>query len=118
MAKTMRRRSPKKKSGKKKSCGGSAMNSAELKEPMDAVMDDMEESVGSNLQGGKKGKTSKKGGKKKGKKGKKSKKMNEFFKLLIDAKKNDKPSFTYKGKTYKKKVGTSKNPKLIIYKKA
>mgnify|MGYP001307665091 CR=1 FL=1 len=59
-----------------------------------------------------------KGGKR-GKKGKKSKKkMNEFFRLLIDAKKNNKESFSYKGKTYKKKVGTKKNPKLVVYKKA
>ena len=68
--------------------------------------------------GGKKGKTSKKS-KKKAKKGtRKGKKMNEFFKLLIDAKKKNAESFVYKGKTYKKKVGTKKNPKLVVYKKA
>ena len=59
------------------------------------------------------------GRKRRGKKGKKSKKkMNEFFRLLIDAKKKNKESFSYKGKTYKKKVGTKKNPKLVVYKKA
>ena len=68
--------------------------------------------------GGKKGKTSKKS-KTKAKKGtRKGKKMNEFFKLLIDAKKKNAESFVYKGKTYKKKVGTKKNPKLVVYKKA
>ena len=73
------------------------------------------------ITGGKKRKTIKKGGKKrKGKKrkGTKGKKMNEFFKLLIDAKKKNAESFVYKGKTYKKKVGTKKNPKLVVYKKA
>ena len=44
--------------------------------------------------------------------------MNEFFKLLIDAKKKNAESFVYKGKTYKRKVGTKKNPKLVVYKKA
>ena len=44
--------------------------------------------------------------------------MNEFFKLLIAAKKKNAESFVYKGKTYKKKVGTKKNPKLVVYKKA
>ena len=69
------------------------------------------------IQGGKRGKTSRKG-KKRMKKSRKGKKMNEFFKLLIKAKKSGAPSFVYKGNTYKKKVGTKKNPKLIIYKKA
>ena len=68
-------------------------------------------------EGGKRGKTSRKG-KKRMKKSRKGKKMNEFFKLLIKAKKSGAPSFVYKGKTYKKKVGTKKNPKLVIYKKA
>ena len=69
--------------------------------------------------GGKKGKTSRKGKKKAAKKGtRKGKKMNEFFKLLIDAKKKNAESFVYKGKTYKRKVGTKKNPKLVVYKKA
>ena len=69
--------------------------------------------------GGKKRKTMKKGGKKRKKrKGTKGKKMNEFFKLLIAAKKKNADSFVYKGKTYKKKVGTKKNPKLVVYKKA
>ena len=110
----MRRRGPRKARGKK-SRGGGDMNAAELKEPIGA---DMSDRLEEELMGGKKGKTSRRGKKRKGKKGKKSKKMNEFFKLLIDAKKKDKPSFTYKGKTYKKKVGTKKNPKLIVYKKA
>ncbi len=70
-----------------------------------------------DLEGGKRGKTSRKG-KKRMKKSRKGKKMNEFFKLLIKAKKSGAPSFVYKGKTYKKKVGTKKNPKLVIYKKA
>ena len=69
-----------------------------------------------DMVGGKKRKKMKKGGKKR--KVTKGKKMNEFFKLLIDAKKKNAESFVYKGKTYKKKVGTKKNPKLVVYKKA
>ena len=56
------------------------------------------------------------GGKKR--KSRKGKKMNEFFRLLIDAKKKNAESFVYKGKKYKRKVGTKKNPKLVVYKKA
>ena len=79
---------------------------------------DIEMSEEGEQTGGKKGKTSKKS-KKKAKKGtRKGKKMNEFFKLLIDAKKKNAESFVYKGKTYKRKVGTKKNPKLVVYKKA
>lgn len=53
---------------------------------------------------------------KKKKKGKKSKKkLNKFFQLMLDAKKNNLPSFKYKGKTYKGK----KHKRLgMIYKKA
>tara|TARA_B100001063_G_C16737212_1_gene542700 strand:+ start:1035 stop:1394 length:360 start_codon:yes stop_codon:yes gene_type:complete len=68
--------------------------------------------------GGKRGKTSRKGKKRMKKTRKGKKKMNEFFKLLIKAKKSGAPSFVYKGKTYKRKVGTKKNPKLVVYKKA
>ena len=32
------------------------------------------------------------------------KKVNEFFKLMMAAKKKDAPSFLYNGKTYKKKT--------------
>jgi hypothetical protein len=72
-----------------------------------------------DIAGGKKRKTMKKGGKKRKKrKGTKGKKMNEFFKLLIDAKKKNADSFVYKGKTYKKKIGTKNNSKLVVYKKA
>tara|TARA_B100000524_G_scaffold261759_1_gene142600 strand:+ start:182 stop:508 length:327 start_codon:yes stop_codon:yes gene_type:complete len=79
---------------------------------------DEEELEDKPMNGGKKGKTSKKS-KTKAKKGtRKGKKMNEFFKLLIAAKKKNAESFVYKGKTYKKKVGTKKNPKLVVYKKA
>ena len=88
------------------------------------VVNEMPEEMPEEMQeketqmGGKKGKTSKKS-KKKAKKGtRKGKKMNEFFKLLIDAKKKNAESFVYKGKTYKRKVGTKKNPKLVVYKKA
>ena len=80
---------------------------------------EIKEDTSEDMEGGKKRKTMKKGGKKRKKrKGTKGKKMNEFFKLLIDAKKKNADSFVYKGKTYKKKVGTKKNPKLVVYKKA
>lgn len=80
--------------------------------PEPAALDELERNEEVVAQeGGKRGK--------KGKKGKKSKKkMNEFFRLLIDAKKHNKESFSYKGKTYKRKVGTKNNPKLVVYKKA
>jgi hypothetical protein len=46
---------------------------------------------------------------------KKKRKVNEFFKMMIVAKKAGKPSFVYKGNTYK---GT-KHPRLgMVYKKA
>ena len=78
--------------------------------PEPAALDELERNEEVLQDGGKK---------RRGKKGKKSKKkMNEFFRLLIDAKKKNKESFSYKGKTYKKKVGTKKNPKLVVYKKA
>jgi|UniRef100_A0A6C0ENW8 hypothetical protein len=45
---------------------------------------------------------------------KKKRKINEYFKMMLDAKKAGKPSFVYKGHTYK---GT-KHPRLgMIYKK-
>ena len=117
MAKTQsagkrRSRRTKTRSKRKNSCwkpkehggGGSGM----LPEP--AALDELERNEEVLQDGGKK---------RRGKKGKKSKKkMNEFFRLLIDAKKNNKESFSYKGKTYKKKVGTKKNPKLVVYKRA
>jgi|TARA_Y100000992_G_C21115979_1_gene419537 hypothetical protein len=49
---------------------------------------------------------------------KKGKKMNEFMKTLLDAKKKKLESFKYKGKMYKRHVGTKKNPKFVYYKKA
>ena len=55
--------------------------------------------------------------KKSGKKGKKGKKLNEFFTLMIASKKSNAPSFKYKGKTYKRKVGTKKNKSMVVYKK-
>ena len=54
-------------------------------------------------------KTRKSGGKRK---------MNAFMKALLSAKKGGAPSFQYGGKTYKRYVGTKKNPKFIFYKKA
>jgi len=45
----------------------------------------------------------------------KSRGKNEFFTLMLKAKKNSSPSFTYKGKTYKR--STSKTG-LVVYKKA
>jgi hypothetical protein len=45
----------------------------------------------------------------------KSRGKNEFFSLMLKAKKTNAPSFTYKGKTYKRT--TTKNG-LIFYKKA
>ena len=95
-----------------------------MMEPMehDGANMDGENSPGTDemkmdMEGGKKRKTLKKGGKKK-RKSRKGKKMNEFFRLLIDAKKKNAESFVYKGKKYKRKVGTKKNPKLVVYKKA
>mgnify|MGYP005742534985 CR=1 FL=1 len=106
MPRKTRRRSPKK---------GGGEDSPTREDVVEG--DEGEEVVGEQM-GGKKGKTSKKS-KTKAKKGtRKRKKMNEFFKLLIDAKKKNAESFVYKGKTYKRKVGTKKNPKLVVYKKA
>ena len=99
--------------------GGMKMNMMSEEDPSQQL--EINENNSEDMEGGKKRKTMKKGGKKrKGKKrkGTKGKKMNEFFKLLIDAKKKNAESFVYKGKTYKKKVGTKKNPKLVVYKKA
>ncbi len=82
-----------------------------------------ESMVGAPLEGGKKRKVGKKHGKKPGKKRqatkkrKGKKKMNEFFKLLIDAKKKELPSFKYKGSTYKRKVGTKTNKTMVLYTK-
>ena len=99
-----RTRTRSKRKGSRKCEGGGE----KLPEP--AALDDLERNEEVLQDGGRK---------RRGKKGKKSKKkMNEFFRLLIDAKKKNKESFSYKGKTYKKKVGTKKNPKLVVYKKA
>lgn len=49
------------------------------------------------------------------KSGKKKRPLNEFFKAMMAAKKNNVPSFTYKGKNYKRKEG--KNG-MVFYKKA
>ena len=49
------------------------------------------------------------------KSGKKKRPLNDFFKAMMAAKKNNVPSFTYKGKTYKRKEG--KNG-MVFYKKA
>ena len=78
-----------------------------------------ESMVGAPLEGGMKRKVGKKHGKKRQatKKRKGKKKMNEFFKLLIDAKKKVLPSFKYKGSTYKRKVGTKTNKTMVLYKK-
>ena len=78
-----------------------------------------ESMVGAPLEGGKKRKVGKKPGKKRQatRKRKGKKKMNEFFKLLIDAKKKVLPSFKYKGSTYKRKVGTKTNKTMVLYKK-
>ena len=55
------------------------------------------------------------GGAKSRKKKKSKKKLNEYFKLMLDAKKKNLPFFKYKGKTYKGK----KHKRLgMIYKKA
>ena len=97
--------------------GGYDHNEGEKKEDESMGEDDEGKVVPLASSGGKRGKTSRKG-KKRMKKSRKGKKMNEFFKLLIKAKKSGAPSFVYKGKTYKRKVGTKKNPKLVIYKKA
>ena len=57
-----------------------------------------------------------KGSKKVLKKGSKKTKKNEFFKLMLDAKKKVLPSFIYKNKTYKRTTGKGKKPHLIFYK--
>ena len=110
---------PRKTRSRRKYKGGSQMNEAKDAHEVKEEEEEEDEEV---IMGGKKGKTYKKGGKKAAKKGKTAKKgkkkMNEFFKLLLDAKKKNAESFVYKGKTYKKKVGTKKNPKLVVYKKA
>lgn len=49
------------------------------------------------------------------KSGKKKRPLNDFFKAMMAAKKNIVQSFTYKGKTYKRKEG--KNG-MVFYKKA
>lgn len=95
-------------------------NDPEEQEPLVGGYDsDEEEFVGGKKKKGmKKGKSAKRG-KAAAKKGKTAKRgMNEFFKLLLKAKKTGAAFFKYKGKTYKKKVGTKKNKKLVIYKKA
>ena len=97
----------------------------------DPLKEEPEEFVGGNdsdeepeeFVGGKKkkGKSAKRGkaAAKKGKTAKRGKRgMNEFFKLLLKAKKTGAAFFKYKGNTYKKKVGTKKNKKLVVYKKA
>tara|TARA_B100001173_G_C15605049_1_gene386392 strand:+ start:196 stop:546 length:351 start_codon:yes stop_codon:yes gene_type:complete len=101
-----RTRTRSKRRGSRKSGGGALQE--KLPEP--ASLDELDNTKEVGQDGGKR---------RRGKKGKKSKKkMNEFFRLLIDAKKHNKDSFSYKGKTYKKKVGTKKNPKLVVYTKA
>lgn len=55
-------------------------------------------------------------GKKVVKKGGKKTKKNEFFKLMLDARKKVLPSFTYNNKTYKRKTGKGKRSHLIFYK--
>ena len=99
-------------------------NDHEEQEPLVGGYDSDEEEEfvgGKKKRGMKKGKSAKRGkaAAKKGKTAKRGKRgMNEFFKLLLKAKKTGAAFFKYKGKTYKKKVGTKKNKKLVIYKKA
>tara|TARA_B100001063_G_C16545204_1_gene443272 strand:- start:68 stop:409 length:342 start_codon:yes stop_codon:yes gene_type:complete len=102
-----KRRTRSKKRGSRKCSGGDGHGA----EPAPASLNNLDSMEKVPEQAG--------GRKRRGKKGKKSKrKMNEFFRLLIDAKKKNKESFSYKGKTYKRKVGTKKNPKLVVYTKA
>ena len=70
-----------------------------------------EEPVAPAQDGGRRRKTAKKG--KKGKKGKR--KLNEFFKVMLKAKKAGAASFKYKGKTYK---GRKHHRLGMVYKKA
>ena len=63
---------------------------------------------GSMAKGGKTRKSKRKANKKT------KRKMNGFMKMMLDAKKHNKPSFVYKGKKYKQ--GKTKTG-LIIYKK-
>ena len=58
----------------------------------------------------------KKGSKKVVKKGGKKTKKNDFFKLMLDARKKTLPSFIYNNKTYKRKTGKGKRSHLIFYK--
>lgn len=99
-------------------------NDPEEQEPLVGGYDSEEEEEfvgGKKKRGMKKGKSAKRGkaAPKKGKTAKRGKRgMNEFFKLLLKAKKTGAAFFKYKGKTYKKKVGTKKNKKLVVYRKA
>tara|TARA_B100000686_G_C16635645_1_gene887126 strand:- start:563 stop:772 length:210 start_codon:yes stop_codon:yes gene_type:complete len=57
-----------------------------------------------------------KGNKKVVKKSGKKTKKNEFFKLMLDARKKVLPSFIYNNKTYKRKTGKGKRSHLVFYK--
>tara|TARA_X000000368_G_scaffold384409_1_gene342980 strand:+ start:371 stop:739 length:369 start_codon:yes stop_codon:yes gene_type:complete len=67
--------------------------------------------------GKRKSRKSKKGGKK-SRKSRKGKKLNNFFKLMLDAKKKKLPSFKYNGKTYKGRLLKDKPHLGMVYKRA
>ena len=91
------------------SCGGATESQPAPVEEVAPVVDGEGEEAPAPQQGGRRRKTAKKG-----KKGKK-RKLNEFFKVMLKAKKAGAASFKYKGKTYK---GRKHHRLGMVYKKA
>ena len=90
------------------SCGGATESQPAPVEEVAPVVDGEGEEAPAPQQGGRRRKTAKKG-----KKGKR--KLNEFFKVMLKAKKAGAASFKYKGKTYK---GRKHHRLGMVYKKA
>ena len=93
------------------SCGGATESTPAPVEQVAPVVDGEGEEAPAPQQGGRRRKTAKKA--KKGKKGKR--KLNEFFKVMLKAKKAGSASFKYKGKTYK---GRKHHRLGMVYSKA
>ena len=90
------------------SCGGATESQPARVDMAPAVDVDVDEQAPAVQDGGRRRKTAKKG-----KKGKR--KLNEFFKVMLKAKKAGAASFKYKGKTYK---GRKHHRLGMVYKKA
>ena len=90
------------------SCGGATESQPAPVEEVAPVVDGEGEEAPAPQQGCRRRKTAKKG-----KKGKR--KLNEFFKVMLKAKKAGAASFKYKGKTYK---GRKHHRLGMVYKKA